>query len=308
VIFYKPITKPRLRKSGGQPTNIMQKNNKPTARNLTDSQKQSIVEDIQAYVADSSANKLAAASGVSSGTISQMINTEWAKISDAMWLKIKTFISGNGWQMLEQTDTVRDVVAACDAAKIQQRMVAISAYTGAGKTTALKYYRSQNPQNTHYICCNFLMKPKDLLHAIAKCFLAEPTKRDVDVLAELVKKVAEKNHYGSVILLDDFAKMGDGCYRMLQLIYDMTEYKLGIVVAGTETLSEYVTRSATKNKMGFREIKRRLGVMRGLPALSKDDIEGVCEVNGLTDEDRIKEITKHAKDFGTLKQMVMDSI
>jgi DNA transposition AAA+ family ATPase len=285
------------------------KNNKATARNLTDSQKQDIVGIINGYIERSSGNKLAAASGVSSGTISQMINNEWLKISDAMWLKIKTFIVGTDWTVYEEASGISEVYQACEDAKQKQRMVAVSAYTGAGKTTAFKFYKNDHPDNTHYICCNFLMKPKDLLHEIAKCFLVEITKKDTEVLAEIVKKVSAKEHYGSLLILDDFAKMGDGCYRMLQLIYDMTEYKLGIVVAGTETLSEYVTRSATKNKMGFREIKRRLGVMRDLPLLTHKEIDAVCELNNLTDAAIITQIKKAGvTDFGTLKQMVMDSI
>ena len=153
------------------------------------------------------------------------------------------------------------------------------------------------------------MKPKDLLHQVAQCFLVETTKKDTEILAEIVKKVSAKNHYGSLLILDDFAKMGDGCYRMLQLIYDMTEYKLGIVVAGTETLSEYVAKSANKNKMGFREIKRRMGVMRDLPPLTKSAIEAVCDLNGLKDETVIAQILKSGVSYyGTLKQMVMDSI
>jgi hypothetical protein len=285
------------------------KNNKATARNLTDSQKEDIVGIINGYIERSSGNKLGADSGVSPATISHMIGKKWEKISDAIWLKVKTFIIGTDWTVYEDALSLSDAYQACEDAKQKQRMVAVAAYTGAGKTTAFKFYKTDYPDNTHYICCNFLMKPKDLLHQVAECFLVEITKKDTEILAEIVKKVSAKEHYGSLLILDDFAKMGDGCYRMLQLIYDMTEYKLGIVVAGTETLSDYVLKAANKNKMGFREIKRRMGVMRTLPPLTHAEIDAVCELNGLADATIIAQIKKAGvADFGTLKQMVMDSI
>ncbi len=289
-------------------TGKKQKNN-AAPRLLTDVQKAEIVSLVEGYIDLSSGNKLASASGISSSYISQMRNKEWEKISDAMWIKIKTFITGSDWQTLQNTESMTAMYAACDDAREKQRMVSVSAYTGAGKTAALKFYRADNSDTTHYIACNFLMKPKDLLHEIAKCFNIETTSRDMDIITKIGRKVETVEHSGSLILLDDFAKLSDGCYRMLQLVYDTTEYKLGIVVTGTETLSEYVQRAAKRNKMGFREIQRRLGVMRSLPLPSKQDIEDICDINGLKDQTIIKQIIKSGvSDYGTLKQMVMDSI
>jgi hypothetical protein len=95
---------------------------------------------------------------------------------------------------------------------------------------------------------------------------------------------------------------------MIQLIYDLTEGKIGIVLAGTPFLQDYVLKMCAKDKMGFRELNRRIGYWLVLEKPQVNEIKHLCNLNGIIDNKAIRFIASKASNFGTLKEIVRNAI
>ena len=77
--------------------------------------------------------------GVSSATISQVLNNNWDLISDEMWRKIAAQIgfSSNDWQVVETRD-FRLLTALLTDAQLNSNVFAVTGDAGTGKTKRCK--------------------------------------------------------------------------------------------------------------------------------------------------------------------------
>lgn len=268
---------------------------------------QQIVEALNEFISMKglSANSVAQMIGISGATISQMRKGEWNLISQKMWLKVSSFLRIDAWKLVNTLNysTVRNI---CIDAQENARFVAISAKSGLGKTAALLDYQKKNP-NTFYVLGDILMSGrKQFLAAIQQAMGLAEGSNPTDMLNAIVEHINEC--VTPLLIIDDGGKLNDSNLRILQLIFDRTEGRLGIVLAGTEYLHWHLQNMMKKKKMGFEELFRRIETWDTLLPPNKEEIASICMQNGIKNTEVLKWITAHARNFGSLKAMITNAL
>lgn len=261
-----------------------------------------IVSGLATYMSQSgkSANATALELGISAATLSSIMNGKHQAISDEMWRKIQSFLRLDAWQIME-TPNFRAIQNLCKDAKENARFVSISDFTGAGKTTALRHYQRNNA-NVYYVLGNAYMSQNDLIEAIMRAVGVNASGNKLQKILAICGRL--NSQQAPLLVIDDFGKLNDGCYRLLQLLYDETERNCGIVISGTEYLKNYIAKAANKDKMGFRELRRRISYIQSLNLPSKEEIKQFCSVHGIKDMEFIKNLYTSVTDYGTLRTYI----
>lgn len=244
--------------------------------------------------------------GVSAATINVVVNNKWVQsnlVSDDMWRKLHGYLRDDlpksNWKVIA-TKNFRAIQELCAETQEVPRMVAVHGPTGAGKTVSLRQYSSRTP-GAYYILCDVLMTQKSFLVAIAKGMGLQVGGTKEIIMAAICDRL---NEGGQLLILDDFGKVADRVYRMLQLIFDRTEDRAGIIIAGVSYMRNYIADSADKDKMGFKEMKRRIQFWMPVKPPTKDEVVALCETNGLSDSGAIGEVVKMITNFADVNTII----
>lgn len=254
-----------------------------------------------------SQNRFAKLLDISSAQLSNILTDNWDKISDSMWNSVRSKLGGDskqGWLILT-TQNFASIKAVCNDAKRNQRMLGIIGPTGLGKTKALQSYAQSNP-NTGYIMCDFLMTQKSLMIAVAKAFGLDSNGTKQVLMNRVCERMNKMDR--PILILDDLGKVNDRIYRIIQLFYDRTEGHAGIVVAGVPFTKNYIDKAAMKDKMGFRELQSRIEYWQELDTPLPSEIKAIASNYGITDFDCIRFLVRKAKNFRTLRAIIMNAI
>lgn len=253
-----------------------------------------------------SGNKLAKQLDVSSSYISQIKNGEIEHIGEAMWRKLanKLGISTQlGWEIIE-TRAYTTIFSMLKDAQDNSKFLCAYGATGVGKTTALRKYAAQNA-NAYYLLCEVTLTQKEFLDKIcgALGIMPEGSKsQKITLIANALNK-GEK----SILILDDLGKVSDSIFRLVQLIYDRTEHSAGLFISGTEWLMEYVNKNRNKNKMGFRELYRRVQYWQEIPVSTPRDFKNIAMYYGIKEAKALHFISQKASCMGTLRNLIMNA-
>ena len=237
--------------------------------------------------------------------MSQMLNGKWQKISDDYWRKVASALNmSTEWQLFGSV-SLTTIQNLCKDAQNNHRFLAGYGATGSGKTTALRTYSNQNA-NVGYVLCDVLMNQNQFLSEILQSFglSTEGTK------ISKIQKIA--NHLNKVenplLILDDFGKVSDSIYQLLQLIYDRTEGSAGIVIFGVEYLKDYLDKMRQKNKLGFRELYRRIAYWQLINTISDKEIKFIASQYGIDGKQELHFVKSNVTCFGTLKNLVLNAL
>ena len=132
---------------------------------MTKEQKSQIVVEIKRQSALSSQNKLATKTGVSSATLSQMVNLNWALIKDEMWRRVKVKLRVELDWVTAPTKSLEYISIHLEKAQELSKSFGISYDAGAGKSHAFKQYSKSN-KNVIYIECMTYWKSKTYAKAL----------------------------------------------------------------------------------------------------------------------------------------------
>lgn len=268
--------------------------------------KEQILKAIENDIANGkSANKVATATGISSAYISKIRNHQWddKHPSDSTWNKLAAYYSLNSYQLIN-TRNLQTIKNACIDAKESARFIAISDFTGSGKTTALKHF-AQNNGNTHYVLCRASMGRKDFLKAIQQA-MAISFEGSINAR---VQAICHRLNTATtpLLILDDFGKLNDSNMRLIQEIYDETEGHAGIVLGGTEYLKKYIDKMAAKDKLGFRELRRRIGYWQSLSRPTKKEVAALCVNNTISNTSAANAIYTLTNNFGEINELIINA-
>ena len=253
-----------------------------------------------------SQNRFAKLLGISSAQLSNILTGNWDKISDGMWNSVRSKLGGDskqGWLILT-TQNFASVEAVCDDAKDNQRMLGIIGPTGLGKTKALQSYAQSNP-NTGYVLCDFLMTQKSLMVAVAKAFGLDSNGTKQVLMNRVCERMNKMDK--PLLILDDLGKVNDRIYRIIQLFYDRTEGNAGIVVAGVQSLRNYLEKCAHRDKVGFRELLSRIEYWQELRGPARSEVKGLCNMYGIEDGDVVRFITRVSDNFRILRSLITNA-
>lgn len=272
--------------------------------------KHRIVEAVQQYMTSRrlSQRRLANELGMSETGISFLLRQDhWEKIADDQWRRLEVkFGSQQNWPVYEHSN-YRAIQRMCADAQRQGATICIAEYTGAGKTLALRQYTRKHP-NVFMVECDQLMTQKDLAVSLQRALGISNDRTRRDMVLEIIDELSRYDR--PLVIFDEVDKLSDRCLMMLKLIYDKLEGECGFITAGTEVLRERIERAAQRNKLGYREFKRRFGNWAELrrwdtaDRVIRREIIEICQDQGISDETHIRYILKHATNWGDVRALV----
>ncbi len=274
---------------------------------MNEIQKQQIVERLRNYCERYDSQNRAAASlkGVSSATVSQMLNGNWELIKDEMWRNVASQIDykADRWAAVETRD-FRIITRLLVDAKENSLVMAITGNAGSGKTFTMRHFSEKN-KHVYLLCCNEYWNRKlflsELLAAIGKDYIGYTVG---EMMYEAMRFLKKKDR--PLLILDEADKLSDQVLYFFITMYNQLEDKCGIILTATNHLEKRLKRGIKLNKKGYNEIWSRIGrkciELKGVGAA---DIAAVCEDNGVTESRVIDTIIRDSEgDLRRVKRMV----
>lgn len=245
--------------------------------------KQQIANALQAYCERyESQNKAAVAIGVSSATVSQIINGNWELIKDEMWRTVASAINfkSEKWEAVPTTDFQMMTQILSDA-KENALVMAITGNAGSGKTFACKQFADNNKQ-VYMLCCNEFWNRKTFLQELCSAIgINSNGMTTPDMVYNIVSRL--KKQSSPLIILDEADKLTDQLLYFFITLYNQLEDECGIILTATDYLEKRLQKGVRLNKKGYNEIWSRIGrkciQLRGVSA---SDVAKICEANGVT--------------------------
>ena len=228
--------------------------------------------------------------GVSSATISQVINENWELISDDMWRKIASQIGlqDEKWETVETTN-YKDLHEILGDAQENQLWMAITGNAGTGKTYACKQYQRMHNE-VYFLSCDPDWAKRDFFGALLRKMSIRPEGLSlIQMKQKVVLQMRTKE--GPIIILDEADKMSDVVLNSFITLYNDLQYSCAVVMIATEHLTKRFDKGVRYNKRGYNELWSRVGrkciALRGV---TPNDIAEICRQNGVTDTDAINRI------------------
>lgn len=246
---------------------------------------------------------------ISSAYVSMMLTgldnpDKWEKISDLRWVFIKNKIGlATKWRFAKSKN-YSAITELCRVTQQNSGFKAVCGFTGAGKTESLLRYQRENA-NVFYVEYSILDTAKrDFIDPICKAMGLTVEGSLRNKLNAIIHKL--NNIETPLLILDQFDKLSHGNKLIVQAINDGTKHKAGIIVAGTNAMKTELKKFADKDKIGFRELYRRIEYWLPLRRPSKRIVETICTSNGLGDKRCIEYISNNAKNYGEIRNYIQE--
>lgn len=246
-----------------------------------------------------SRNELAIQIGVSSATLSNIVNEKWESIDAKMWTKINNHLKPTTAKIFNTSD-FNAVMNLCNKVKENHFMAGLTAETGMGKTTALQAFTRK--ENVFYIYYDANMKPKNFFYELGKLMgydyeanVYEQVKKACDTLNTL---------HNPLIIIDEAGKLTDAMLLTLHVLRDKTIKNCGIILAGMPYFRANLIKKANKQKTGISEFLRRVMIWNELEGLKNSEIDFICESHSITDKKEIARL-RNFKRFGDLENEIL---
>lgn len=122
---------------------------------------------------------------------------------------------------------------------------------------------------------------------------------------DMVNRIADEINTMSspLIIIDESGKITHSMIMYLQVLRDKTIKNCGIVLGGMPYFKSTLIKNSTKQKEGYAEFYRRVNLWQTLDGLSRAEITYICQSNGITDEETLREMYSKKK-FGDLQNAI----
>ncbi len=251
-----------------------------------------------------SQNALARKMGVSAATLINIKKGQWESISEEMINKLLAFFRIDSWKIME-TWNYKAIHGVCNDAMLNKRFLAIAGYTGAGKSTALREF-AKKYEDVYYMHATSVMNKKLFLGAIQASMGIRDGYSVPMMMDGIIAHMNSANQ--PLLIIDDAGKLSPSIMGLIQIIYDGTENRAGIVIAGTEYLEEVITKWVRYNRMGFRELFRRIGFWQPLRQPTIAVVQGICAQYNITDKACIRYIHELAHNYGDIRNIIVNAL
>ena len=246
---------------------------------MTKEQKSQIVVEIKRQSALSSQNKLATKTGVSSATLSQMVNLNWALIKDEMWRRVKVKLRVELDWVTAPTKSLEYISIHLEKAQELSKSFGISYDAGAGKSHAFKQYSKSN-KNVIYIECMTYWKSKTYAKALCTACGLDNHGTTEDIIERFIDYVSELDR--PLIIIDQIDKLKDASLDFFIDFYNILKEHCGFVLSGVPALEKRIKRGVQIEKSGYFELYSRIGKkFLKLKPIDIIDVTAVCQVLSL---------------------------
>ncbi len=275
---------------------------------MKDFEKQQIAESLARYCQRYDSKNKAANSikGVSSATVSQILNNKWELISDEMWRNVASQVgyTGQTWQVAETRD-FRLLTQVFEYSKSIAKVCFITGATGSGKTETIKQFAASN-KRVYVIKCNDFWNRKTFLSELLQAMGIDAGGYTMyEMMGLIIHHI--KQQQNPIIFLDEADKLNDQLFYFFITLYNNLEDHCSIIMIATEFLKKRMERGIRLGKKGYPEIYSRGGrKFIQLKGVGSSDVRAVCIANGVTDSKTIKEIYEDSEnDLRRVKAKVM---
>lgn len=259
---------------------------------MRQTEKQQIAAALKEYCELKGSQNAAAASlrGVSSATISQMLNNNWELIRDEMWRNVASQIgySPKQWVIVRTRGFKRMTDILADA-KENALVFAVTGEAGCGKSESIKNFAKAS-RNVYHLCCCEYWSRRDFMEEMLAQLAVQPTGYSLsNMMKEIITTV--KRRETPLIILDEADKLPDRVLKFFITLYNDLEDRCGLVLCATNFLEKRIRRGVAVNRMGYNEIYSRIGrKFVPIDQVNADDIEAVCRANGVDNDAVINSI------------------
>lgn len=273
--------------------------------------REEIVSKLQTYCEQKGGQIKAAQSikGVSAATVSQMINGNWEKISDSMWLRVERGIDGGvkSWNMAETT-LYQEIFELLTGAQEESRVMCVTAPAGSGKTFATKQYEKEN-RDVYRLTCNEFWSKNDFVDELLRSMGEKAAGRTKTERLAMACDILRRKE-NPLLIFDEWDKLSDTVWQFFVTLYNNLEDICGIVMFSTDYVEKRIMQGLRNQRKGYAEIWSRLGskCIR-LSRADYEDVRAVCMANGVDDEAKIEDIARGAEgDLRRVRQLVFASM
>jgi len=248
-------------------------------------EKQRIAARLQQYCQQVGSQNKAANSlrGVSSSTISQVLNGNWESIADEMWSNIASQIGYDPkeWQTVE----IRAYKRCYDTltyAQSRGKAFGIIGGAGCGKTATLKAYAERN-SNVVLLSCSAYWSAKTFFREILRAAGVDSRGMSISEMNDKIVSEFERK-INLLIVLDEADKLSDKNLQYFIELYNKLP-KRGFILCATHFLEKRMNKGRAGEKMGYEEIWSRIGSnFIKLQVPNSADVAAICKANGITDK------------------------
>lgn len=245
---------------------------------------------------------------ISPAHLNFVLNNRWENVSAQMWTMLEARFIQRRWGIYE-TANFRAIQSICADTQRYSTSNCISDYTGAGKTVGMEEYSKRNA-NAFYVLSDQMMSTKDFAREMQAAIgiSQEGTAREMVMAVVRELKKLDK----PVLLIDEADKLNDRNLMLLKMVYDRLKTRCGFVTAGTEVLKERINKFAKRNKIGYREWKRRFAVYRKLHAFDtskkaiREEIVAICLDQGIDNKSQISHILSTSTNYDDVRIKIQD--
>jgi Cdc6-like AAA superfamily ATPase len=259
---------------------------------ITQIEKLEIQARLQQYCQQKGSQNKAANSlnGVSSATISKLLNNEWELINEVMWRNIaaQIGIKQKTWFIVETRD-FKLLNKIFTEAQQESAVMAVCGGAGNGKSKIAEQYEQSN-KNVFLLRCNDYWNRKLFLQELSRVMGISSNGDTVgDMMNNIVYELKKKEN--PLIIIDEADKLCDQVMYFFITLYNELEEHCGVVLMATHYLEKMVKKGLRLNRKGYEEINSRIGgKFISLQGVNAGDITEVCIANGIENKAVIKDI------------------
>lgn len=233
--------------------------------------------------------------GVSSATISKILNGDWDTIAEGMWHNISKQIgaSAEGWSLVG-TSVYEELTELLECAQNDSQVMAIVGSAGCGKSATIRQYASTHEEVTAIVCSEYQNRTS-WLSAVMEAMGLDPRGLNVaEKIGQIVRRLKRADK--PLLILDEADKMSDQVLYFFVTLYNELEGHCGVVLCATQYLDKRLVRGLRSGRKGYEEVYSRIGRQCiQLSVLSPEDISLVCVANGITGDRRVRKIADEAE-------------
>lgn len=269
-------------------------------------EKNAIVRSLREFCGlKGSQNAAARSIGVSSATLSQMINGNWELITDEMWRTVatKTGYSRREWVVVK-TGGFETMTSILTDAKNKAMVVAVTGDAGSGKSESIKVFAKSNKNVFHLVCSEYWNRKNFMTELLSQLSITNYGYTVGEMMAEIISTI--KRRENPLIILDEADKLSDQVLYFFISLYNHLEDSCGIILCATNYLAKRIRKGVNSNRKGYEEIFSRIG-RKFVPmnCVTADDVEVVCKANGIEDDRVIDDIIARCElDLRRVKRLV----